>query len=390
MVGSTRLRLPNREIRSKHLHDAYLVLIAYCLLCGKHDAALRIAILMGPLIDGSPRDVKDHREDKLSLLPKSRRQARTETSQSDRRVRQSSTNPRAAFALVILGATFLMGSSFVAGKILLDRGIPPMLLVGWRFLVAALFALPLALLGKHWKTVIPRSARDAGWIAIIGLTQTAAVMGLLFYAMRTIPASTAAILLFTNPLWVAMLGPFFLGERLGGSSYVGLLLGIVGVALAIGIKGGANGGGALVRGDAIAILSAVCWAVATIINKRIKVGLGTWAVTFWQMLVGSVAVLAIAYAEGDVWPSGLSNQDWGWFLWLAVPASTGSFGLWFAALEKGGATRCSGFLFLTPLFTILLSFLVLGHPITWTQVGGGLMVGVAIALLGRGPRSKTT
>jgi drug/metabolite transporter (DMT)-like permease len=290
--------------------------------------------------------------------------------------------------LVILGATFLMGSSFVAGKILLERGIPPMLLVGWRFFFAALFALPLALLGKHWTAAFPRSARDAGWIAIIGLTQTAAVMGLLFYAMRTIPASTAAILLFTNPLWVATLAPFFLGERFRASSYVGLLFGIGGVALAIGFKGGgSSGSGEIVAGDWIAILSAVCWAVATIVNKRIKVELGTWAVTFWQMLVGSLAVLAIAYAEGDVWPVGLSNQEWGWFLWLAVPASTGSFGLWFAALEKGGATRCSGFLFLVPLFTILLSFLVFGHPITWTQVGGAVMVGVAISLLSRGAQS---
>lgn len=298
---------------------------------------------------------------------------------------QTKPNGRTAFFLIILGSTFLMGSSFMAGKILLERSIPPMSLVGWRFLLAALCTLPLALFGRQWRSIIPRNVRDALWIAVIGLLQTSAVMGLLFYAMRTIPASTAAILLFTNPLWVAMFGPVFLGERLRSDSYIGLLLGIIGVALAIGIHGSAQNAGALM-GDGVALLSAFCWAVATIINKRIRIDLGTWAISFWQMFIGSLVVLAIAYAQGDVWPAQLSYGDWAWFFWLAVPASTGSFGLWFAALERGGATRCSGFLFLVPLFTIVLSFLIRGNPITLTQVGGGVLVGAAIWLLGRTPQ----
>jgi len=299
--------------------------------------------------------------------------------------------PNIDFAVLILGSTFLMGSSFVAGKLLLARGVPPLLLVGWRFLIAALFALPFAYLhgGRSWRSLMPLHARDATWTAIIGLVQTAAVMGFLFLAMRTISASTAAILLFTNPLWVAMLGPFFLNERLKLSSYLGMAVGVVGVALAIGLKGGAFSLAEVV-GDGIALVSAFCWATATIVKQRTDVKLGTWAMTFWQMLVGSLAVLALAYGEGDRWPPELSRVDWTWFLWLALPASTGSFGLWFAALERGGATKSSGFLFLTPLFTIALSFVVLGHPITLTQVCGGLLVGVALWLLNRssGKESK--
>src|SRR5262249_29483818 len=107
------------------------------------------------------------------------------------------------FVPTLVVSTFLMGSSFVAGKILLLQGFEPMVLVGWRFLVAAMATLPFVILspGSKGGRLVPAGTtlRDAGWVFLIGLLQTAAVMGLLFLAMRSISASTAAILLFTNP-----------------------------------------------------------------------------------------------------------------------------------------------------------------------------------------------
>ena len=78
------------------------------------------------------------------------------------------------------------------------------------------------------------------------------------------------------------------------------------------------------------------------------------------MLIGAIAILVIAYGTGEHWPRSVTPQQWGWFLWLAIPASTGAFGLWFAALAKGGAMRTSGFLFLSPSFTVILSYFILG------------------------------
>jgi drug/metabolite transporter (DMT)-like permease len=152
----------------------------------------------------------------------------------------SDTAARANYLLVLVAASFLMGSSFVAGKILLTAGYPPILLVGWRFFVAALATVPLVLLdGSSFdRALVPPGLppRDAAAVILIGTLQTAAVMGLLFLALRTISAATAAILLFTNPIWVALLGRIFLAERLHGARVIGLGLGIVGVALATGAE----------------------------------------------------------------------------------------------------------------------------------------------------------
>jgi len=293
----------------------------------------------------------------------------------------------AGFFLILIASTFLMGSSFIAGKILIGAGFPPMLLVGWRFFVAALATLPLLLLDSQSPraALIPAgmSLRDWALVMVIGLMQTTAVMGLLFLAMRTISASTAAILLFTNPIWVAVLGRLLLGESLHRARLAGLLIGMAGVVLAIGLGANAASSSGALTGELVGLASALCWAVATIVNKRARLPLGSWSLSFWQMLIGSVVLLAIAYGLGDRWPASTSNAQWGWFLWLAIPASTGSFGLWFVALKQGGATRTSGYLFLAPLFTVLLSFFILGTTLSWLQASGGVLIGLALWLVNR-------
>jgi len=215
--------------------------------------------------------------------------------------------------------------------------------------------------------------------------QTAAVMGLLFLAMRWVSAATASILLFTNPIWVALLGGLYLGDSLGKARIGGLILGFSGVTLAIGLNRDTFSGPGALTGELVGLGSALCWATATIINKRAGLKIGAWALSFWQMLIGALALLVIAYSIGEHWPRAITLLDWGWFVWLAIPASAGSFGLWFVALGKGGATRTSGYLFLAPLFTVILSFVVLGSAVTPLQGAGGALIGVALWLVNREP-----
>lgn len=293
----------------------------------------------------------------------------------------------AGYVAILVGSTLLMGSSFIAGKLLLIAGVPAVLLVGCRFLVAAAGALGLAAWesGLSLRGLAPKHLSWGDWsqVAAIGLLQTGAVMGLLFLAMREIPAPMAALLLFTNPIWVALLARVFLREALPRRRALGLLLGAVGVALALGASAEPDPGSW--RGQLIGLASGACWAAATLINKRANLKLGTWALSFWQMFIGALALLALAIVLGERWPSGLTLGQWGWFLWLSLPASTGSFGLWFMALRRGGATRTSGYLFLAPLFAAVLSYWLLGATLSSRQALGGLLIGIGIWLVNREP-----
>ncbi len=294
----------------------------------------------------------------------------------------------AAYYGVLVAATFLMASSFIAGKIVLAEGVPAFLLVGWRFVLAAMAAAMAVLsTSKNFaQTLFPPRFGLADWLtaAAIGVLQTSLAMGLLFWAMETIEPATAAILLFTNPLWVALIGHAALGEKLSPLRIAGLIFGIAGVAFALG--GDFSLEARAIRGELLALGAALAWTASTIVNRRARLPIDPWALTFWQMLAGAVALLVVAFMRGERWPAHLSIAGWTSFFWLAIPGSTVSFGLWFLALTRGGAARSSSYLFLTPLFTVLLSTLVLHTGVSASQGFGGVLVGLGLWLTNRTPR----
>lgn len=304
--------------------------------------------------------------------------------------RQRDHHSAAAYYAILVTATFLMASSFIAGKILLAAGVPAFLLVGWRFVLAAFAAAAVlrANTDHFFAALFPRRFGAADWVTVaaIGILQTALAMGLLFWAMETISPPSAAILLFTNPLWVALIGHAVLDEKLSRLRVIGLVLGVIGVGFALG--GAFSLSADAIGGELLALLAALSWTTSTIVNRRARLPIDTWALTFWQMLTGALALLCVAYARGEHWPAHLPGAVWGWFFWLAIPGSTVSFGLWFLALTRGGATRSSGYLFLVPLFTVVLSTLVLHTSVTAAQALGGALVGLSLWLVNRTPRKS--
>lgn len=294
------------------------------------------------------------------------------------------------FIILLLASTFLMASSFIAGKKLLNAGFPPFTLVGCRFLLAAFATLPILYFekGKSLRHAVfpPQSkAPHIRHLFVIGLLQTTGVIGLIFWAMESISANMASILLYTNPLWVALLGGVWLNEKLSRSQVAGLFIGIAGVVLAIGL--GSSGKVEYSPfGMIIGLCSAFCWSLATILNKKAVVPFSHWTLTFWQMFIGSVFLLLIGFASGERSAGAYSLANIGWFLWLAVPGSTLALGLWFKALTISGATKASGYLFLCPAFTILISYCLFGAVISGMQLCGGLFISVALLLISKESR----
>lgn len=252
-----------------------------------------------------------------------------------------------------------------------------------RFFLAALSLAPV---------LIPRFLRfqrdrasQMPWLqlAVIGLLQTAGVMSFLTIGLMSTTAPMGAILMASNPLLVALLAGLLLNEPVRGRAWAGLAISFVGVVICIGVGTVTHGG--IGRGELMVMLGSACWAVATIVSKRFNLAVDTWVVAFWQMLFGSIALAIIALLRGDSLSLPTSATTWLYFLWLAIPASTGAMGLWFAALRLGGAVHTSGFLFLCPLFAALIAFLLHGELVSWNQVAGGVLIATGIVLVTRRP-----
>jgi drug/metabolite transporter (DMT)-like permease len=276
----------------------------------------------------------------------------------------------------ILAATFLLGSTFPAGKFLLQDHNPPFMLAGFRFLLAPLsiwFALTVFGGGGQALLRPPASLRDRAAIAAIGLLQTSVCIGCLFLAMQRIPPPAAALLLFTNPIWVASLGVIVLRQPLTVNRIVGLALGIAGVAL---ILTPTSRGPFDAIGYGFGLLSSFGWAGATLLTKKTNPPVSPWALTFWQMIGGSLALLCLSGFTGEHWGEAFTRRsDVLVFIWLAIPGSAGAYGLWSTALRRSkNAGEASAFLFLVPLFATVLSYGVLGSTLSPVQLLGGAAI----------------
>lgn len=294
------------------------------------------------------------------------------------------------FLTSIILTTIFMGSSFPTGKYLISlEHFPPFLLGSWRFVIAGLIMILWTLITGGWKAIIPTSRENfrkgLALVTVIGLLQTTGTMGLLNLAMAAgLSSSMSSIILFTNPLWLALLAHFLLKDRLNCWKIFSLILGVSGVVICLGLDRSAFSIGAL-----FSLLGSFCWATNTIVTKKVPFDKGPWIFTGWQMFIGGVLMLIFSSLMHESYNvKQLSGWGWFWFAWLILPASVGSFGLWFSSLRQRGATIASSFLFLVPLFSTIFSIIGLHDKFTVELVIGGLLVVIALVLVNKSDSSE--
>ncbi len=276
-------------------------------------------------------------------------------------------HPLMFFALVVV-TTFLMGSSFTVGKIGLNY-VSPLLLVGLRFSIAGLL---MAVLVR--KRIRPDKLVDWGRIFIIGLMQTAGVMGCIFLSLRTITAGESSILTFTNPLMVVIMGTIFLGIRYRLLQWVGAIIGFIGVFITLGFHL------QLTVGTLFGLGAAVFWSIGTILIKQWGSRFNVWVLTAYQMLFGGIILLLMGITletpKLTITPISISV-----ILWLAIMASIVQFAIWFYLINQGDPGKTSAFLFLAPFFGVLTGWVLLNEVVECHVYAGGALIFTGIFLV---------
>lgn len=274
------------------------------------------------------------------------------------------------FTILILLTTFLMGSSFAVVKL----GLPyssPLLLAALRFTLAGLMMAVIVLILKR-----PHPTSIKSWIKIlvIGAFQTAGVMGCIFLSLRTITASESSILTFTNPLLVVVFSTIFLKTHYKFYQWIGVLFGLVGVSITMGAQI------ELKIGIFYGILSAVFWAIATLLANKWGVHFDTWVLSAYQMLFGGFLLLLSSFIVEKPFFI-LNSHSLLVLLWLSIMSSIVQFAVWYYLLQKGDPGKTSAFLFLAPFFGVLSGWLILGESLYLSIIVGGIFIIIGIYLV---------
>jgi len=271
----------------------------------------------------------------------------------------------------------LWASAYVPSKIGV-LGSSPLWFLVFRFAFSGVVALAIALAAG---ARLPREARDWAAVAVLGVLGNALYLGFTYEALRHIASGIGAIVASTNPLVLALIAPVVLRERLGGLKLVGLALGFGGVLAIVLVRLGSGTADPLDVG--LAFCGVLASVAATIVFKKWCGGLDLRAVTGLQLLAAGVTLVPFAFAS-----EGLPHATWTpafvvSFFYAALVMSVGASLLWFWLLTHGEASRVSAYYFLTPVFGLVFSALLLHEPVGLRDAGGLGAIALGIALVQR-------
>lgn len=231
----------------------------------------------------------------------------------------------------------------------------------------------VSILGE-WGRIDRAGRRDA---ALLGLLNTTAFFGLWFEAARFVSPGVAAILIYTFPLWVAILSIPVLGSRLGILRWVAVAVGFGGVVLVSGVAMGGSASIPLAAGVALG-LAAISWAAGTVLMRR--------RFDRWQMLeanvyqlVGGTLGLLLAVALLQPLPLPQASPDLiVSVVWLGVMGTAVAYSIWYSLLGRTAAAPLSAYLFLVPVVALAASVAYFGERLTFVQIGGVALVLLSI------------
>ncbi|HET8572216.1 MAG TPA: DMT family transporter [Candidatus Limnocylindria bacterium] len=280
--------------------------------------------------------------------------------------------------LLFLLLGFLWGSSYLFIKIGVDAGLRPFTLVTLRLLIGFVLLVVVVVAARQ---ELPRSRRMYGHLAVMGLINIALPFCLITYAEQSVDSSLAAVLNGAVPLFVIPIAATFLhDEAITLNRVVGLLVGIIGVAILVGFDPAD-----LTRSDLVAeaalIGATISYAAGTVYARRFVHGLRPMIPALFQVGFGMLvaAALALTFERPLSFPANASAVLA--VVWLGLLGSGSAYLVFFRLLRDWGATRTSLVAYLLPVYGIILGALVLSEPVDARLVIGTLLIVAGVAVV---------
>lgn len=290
--------------------------------------------------------------------------------------------PRDLAALVALAA--LWGGSYPLIRVAVPA-FGPVPLVGARVaLAAAVLWLVFRATGRP--VALRPHARP---LLTLGALNAALPFTLISAAELHVTASLAAMLTATVPLWAALFGARWLGERVTTRRALGLALGIAGVGVLVG-WGALDGSGRQLAAVGALLVATACYAASGVYVKRRLAGLPAPTLALGQQLGAATWLALPALARAPhvhaTTPAVLA------LVALAVGSTALAYLLFFHLIAALGPTRTTTVTYLIPAFGTLWGALFLGEPVTAGMLAGLALVAASVALVngGRVPASAPT
>jgi drug/metabolite transporter (DMT)-like permease len=291
------------------------------------------------------------------------------------------TRGRAVAVAKALFAVIVWGASFIATKIGVAE-VAPVTVVWLRF------AMGVAVLGAivaARRQLIRPTGRDLAYFTGLGFLGIAFHQWLQSNGLVTSEAGTTAWIVSTTPIFMALLGWLVLRERLGWLKAAGIAVAALGVLVVVskGDLGSIPAGKFGAPGDYLVLISAVNWAVFSVLSRKGLQRHPPAGMMFWVMLTGWLLATALFLAgPGPADVARLSPRGWMAVAFLGIACSGLAYAFWYDALRALPASQVGAYLYIEPLVAVGVAAVLLGEPVLPVTLLGGFAILLGVWLVG--------
>ncbi|WP_306052943.1 DMT family transporter [Natronococcus wangiae] len=288
---------------------------------------------------------------------------------------------RRTLALFALSSVFF-GGTFVAAKAGLEY-FPPLLFVAFRFDIAAVITAAYAAIRFSRTDLTPRTAGDVVGILATGGLVIGLANSLLFVGQQYATSAVGAIVFSLNPILTPVFAAVFLSnERLSPRGAVGMVLGLLGVALVVSPDPSMLVGGDAL-GRAILFAGAASAALGAVLIRRVDATLSSTVRIAWGLPLAAALSHAFALASGESTAAiAWSSEAILALGYVSVFAGVLAYLAYFALLDETGAIRANLVFYVVPVVSTLGGWALLDERVAPLAIVGFLTIFAGFAILG--------
>lgn len=271
--------------------------------------------------------------------------------------------------IYLLLASFLWGTSFIAGKFAYET-LDPALVVLFRLIIAGVILFPITL-----RFIKENSKSDVDWkkIALLGFLTYPATFLLQFIGLQYTSASSAATMIGIEPLMVILVGQLFFKEKASLTIWLLGIIAFIGVFLLVGLSDSEE---ISLIGCLLVLASTIVVALWLRLSKSVLGNLNPKVYTALSLQLGILIGLPFMLLLVKDWNINFSYSSIIALLYLGIGCSLFANWAWNKGLSETETNKSGIFLALEPVFGVLFSIILLNDSLSITS-----WVGVALVIL---------
>ena len=293
---------------------------------------------------------------------------------------------RVGLILAFAAVYIIWGSTYIAIRYAIET-LPPFLMAASRFIIAGSILFAWARLngnGGSWSFAHWRRA------FVIGALLLLCGNGGVSWAEKYIASGLAALLVAIEPLWVVVLNWIATRHRPNAKVLVGVLIGLVGVALLVG--GGVSDGSVQSNvsatmsfvGAGVVLVAGFAWAAGSVYSNRRPIKTATSLASGMQMLAGGGLLLVAALIAGDFHRLNLAAASWvslAAFAYLVLFGSLVAFTAYGWLLRNVTPALAATYAYVNPVVAVLLGWLLASEPLTLRMLLAAAVIICSVVLI---------